>query len=247
MHWRSVAGCGRASRAGRNADDESELMMDRGGLPRKMSWNYDRAELIADGVVHILGVAAGLVASVFLVVIVIRSADAGEIASVVVYVVALLAMLGLSASYNMWPLSPLKWILRRFDHSAIYLMIAGTYTPFAAQLKAGLISAGLLIGVWGTAVAGMSLKLLLPGRFDRLSVALCLLLGWSGVVVYNEVAASLAPVTLWLLAAGGLLYSAGVVFHVWQSLRFQNAIWHAFVLAAAAVHYSAVLTCVAVM
>jgi hemolysin III len=177
-------------------------MMDRGGLPRKMTWNYDRAELIADGVVHILGVA-----SVILVVIACRSADAGEIASVVVYVVALLAMLGLSASYNMWPLSPLKWILRRFDHSAIYLMIAGTYTPFAAQLKAGLISAGLLIGVWGTAIAGMSLKLLLPGRFDRLSVALCLLLGWSGVVVYNE----------------------------------------AFVLAAAAVHYSAVLTCVAVM
>jgi hemolysin III len=222
-------------------------MMDRGGLPRKMTWNYDRAELIADGVVHILGVAAGLVASVILVVIACRSADAGEIASVVVYVVALLAMLGLSASYNMWPLSPLKWILRRFDHSAIYLMIAGTYTPFAAQLKAGLISAGLLIGVWGTAIAGMSLKLLLPGRFDRLSVALCLLLGWSGVVVYNEVAASLAPVTLWLLAAGGLLYSAGVLFHVWQSLRFQNAIWHSFVLAAAAVHYSAVLTCVAVM
>jgi len=222
-------------------------MMDRGGLPRGMTWNYDRAEVIADGVVHLLGVGAGLVASVILVVIASRSADAGEIASVVVYVVALLAMLGLSASYNLWPLSPLKWILRRFDHSAIYLLIAGTYTPFAAQLKAGLTSAGLLTGIWGTAIAGMSLKLLLPGRFDRLSVVLYLLLGWSGVVVYNEIVASLTPATLWLLAVGGLLYSAGVVFHVWRSLRFQNAIWHAFVLAAAAVHYSAVLTCLALM
>jgi len=212
-----------------------------------MTWNYDRAEVIADGVVHLLGVGAGLVASVILVVIASRSADAGEIASVVVYVVALLAMLGLSASYNLWPLSPLKWILRRFDHSAIYLLIAGTYTPFAAQLKAGLTSAGLLTGIWGTAIAGMSLKLLLPGRFDRLSVVLYLLLGWSGVVFYNEIVASLTPATLWLLAVGGLLYSAGVVFHVWRNLRFQNAIWHAFVLAAAAVHYSAVLTCLAVM
>jgi hemolysin III len=209
-----------------------------------MTWNYDRAELIADGVVHLLGVGIGLVASVILVVIASRSADAGEIASVVIYVVALLAMLGLSASYNLWPRSPLKWILRRLDHSAIYLLIAGTYTPFVAQLKTGLTSAGLLIGIWGTATVGMLLKLLLPGRFDRLSVALYLLLGWSGVVVYNEIAASLTPATLWLLAAGGLVYSAGVVFHVWQSLRFQNAIWHAFVLAAAAVHYSAVLTCV---
>ncbi len=212
-----------------------------------MTWNYDRAELIADGVVHILGVGTGLIASVILVVIASRSADAGEIASVVIYAVALLAMLGFSATYNMWPLSPLKWILRRFDHSAIYLLIAGTYTPFAAQLKAGLMSAGLLIGIWGTAIAGMSLKLLLPGRFDRLSVVLYLLLGWSGVFFYNEIVASLTPATLWLLAAGGLLYSAGVVFHVWQSLRFQNAIWHSFVLAAAAVHYSAVLTCVAVI
>jgi hemolysin III len=221
--------------------------MDRDGLPRGMTWNYDRAEVIADGIVHVLGVGAGLVASVILVVIAIRSADAGEIASVVIYVVALLAMLGLSASYNLWPLSPPKWILRRFDHSAIYLLIAGTYTPFAAQLKAGLTSAGLLIGIWGTAIAGMSLKLLLPGRFDRLSVALYLLLGWSGIVVYNDVAASLTAKTLWLLAAGGLLYSAGVVFHAWRNLRFQNAIWHAFVLAAAAVHYSAVLTCITAM
>jgi hemolysin III len=212
-----------------------------------MTWNYDRAELIADGVVHLLGLGAGLVASVILVFIASRSADAGEITSVVIYVVALLAMLGLSASYNLWPLSPLKWILRRFDHSAIYLLIAGTYTPFAAQLKGGLTSAGLLVGIWGTAIAGMLLKLLLPGRFDRLSVALYLLLGWSGVVVYNEIVTSLAPATLWLLAIGGLLYSAGVVFHVWRSLRFQNAIWHAFVLAAAAAHYSAVLSCVAAM
>src|SRR5438105_2499861 len=120
-------------------------MIDSDRLLARSSWKYDRAERIADSVVHILGVGAGLIASVILVVIASHSARAGKIAPVVVYVVALLTMLGLSAIYNMWPLSPRKWILRRFDHSAIYLLIAGTYTPFAAQLKAGLTSASLLI------------------------------------------------------------------------------------------------------
>ena len=80
----------------------------------------------------------------------------------------------------------MKWVLRRFDHSAIYLLIAGTYTPFLAQLKIGIISMGLGIGVWASAVIGMVLKLALPGRFDRLAVVLFLLLGWSGAIVYES-------------------------------------------------------------
>jgi hypothetical protein len=81
-----------------------------------------------------------------------------------------MAMLALSAAYNMWPVSPAKWVLRRFDHSAIYLLIAGTYTPFLAQMKSVLASAGLGLGVWLSAVIGIALKLALPGRFDRLAI-----------------------------------------------------------------------------
>jgi hemolysin III len=152
-------------------------------------------------------------------------------------------MLVFSAAYNMWPVSPVKWVLRRFDHSAIYLLIAGTYMPFLGQMKNALVSAGFGIGIWLSAAVGMTLKLALPGRFDRLAVVLCLLLGWSGVIAYDSLASAIPSSSLWLLAIGGILYSLGTVFHVWRRLRFHNAIWHGFVLLAASCHYSAVLAC----
>ena len=208
----------------------------------QISWDYDRAEIIADGVVHAIGVCLGLIGAVTIVVIAVKL-ERVEVAPILVYVIGLVTMLGLSAAYNMWPVSPAKWVLRRFDHSAIYLLIAGTYTPFLAQMKSVLVSVGLGVGVWLSAVIGMALKLALPGRFDRLAVVLCLLLGWSGVVAYDSLASALPSVTLWLLAIGGILYSVGAVFHVWQSLRFHNAIWHGFVLLAASCHYAAILAC----
>jgi hemolysin III len=205
------------------------------------TWNYDRVEIIADGVIHAIGMCFGLVGAIIIVALVAtHSTQAVVIAAVLTYAVALAAMLWFSGTYNMWPVSPTKWLLRRFDHSAIYLLIAGTYTPFIAQLKDSVTSGGLLAGVWLTAGIGIVLKLALPGRFDRLSIVLYLLLGWSGVMAWSFIA-SLPLLTFWLLAAGGLLYSIGVIFHSWRSLRFQNAIWHAFVLLAAACHYVAVL------
>jgi hemolysin III len=205
-------------------------------------WTYDRGEIIADGVIHAIGSCFGVIGAV--VIILLAAVNATQIvtvAAVITYAVALVAMFGFSAAYNMWPVSPAKWILRRFDHSAIYLLIAGTYTPFIAQLRDGVSSGTLFALVWLTAGVGVVLKLALPGRFDRVAVVLYLLLGWSGVMAYGSFIAALPPVTFWLLATGGLLYSAGVIFHVWQSLRFQNAIWHAFVLLAATCHYAAVL------
>ncbi len=209
-----------------------------GGVIR---WNYDRAELIADGVVHVLGVVGGLIAATTLVVLAAVHASAREIVSVSVYVAGLLAMLGLSATYNLWPVSPAKWLLRRFDHSAIYLLIAATYTPFLAQMNERVVATALLIGVWSVAAAGIVLKVFLPGRFDRLAVGLYLAMGWSGVVAYDAVVHSLPGSTLWFIAVGGVLYSLGVIFHAWERLRFQNAIWHSFVLLAAGCHYTAVL------
>jgi hemolysin III len=210
--------------------------------PGRVSWDYDRIEIIADGIVHAVGIVLGLIGAVAIVIVALE-AQRIEVAPILIYVVGLLAMLALSAAYNMWPITPTKWILRRFDHSAIYLLIAGTYTPFLALMKSSLLSAGLGIGVWASALVGMALKLALPGRFDRFAIVLCLALGWSGAVVYDSITSALPSPSLWLLAIGGILYSIGTLFHVWQSLRFQNAIWHAFVLLAASCHYSAVLTC----
>jgi hemolysin III len=140
----------------------------------------------------------------------------------------------------MWPVSRTKGLLRRFDHAAIYILIASTYTPFLMR-AGGVASFNLLVGVWTTACAGMAMKLAFPGRFGRLSVLLYLALGWSGLIVYNRIITDLPLATVWLLAIGGVLYSTGVIFYLWEKLRFQNAIWHAFVLAAATCHFSAVL------
>jgi len=113
-----------------------------------ISWNYNRAEIVADGVVHAVGAALAIAGATVLLAIAFRSAPGAEIASVVVYVVGLLSMLGLSMAYNLWPVSPRKWLLRRFDHSSIYLLIAGTYTPFIWQMESGIVPTALFTFVW---------------------------------------------------------------------------------------------------
>jgi hemolysin III len=204
-------------------------------------WNYDRVELIADGVVHAIGILLGLIAATVLVVLTAIYAGALYIVAVSIYVAGLLSMLVLSATYNLWPVSRTKWVLRRFDHAAIYMLIAATYTPFILEMNDGVRAIALLIGVWCVAAVGIVLKLGWPGRFDRLAVGLYLALGWSGVLLYDSGAASLPNVALWFVLAGGALYSLGVIFHAWRRLRFQNVIWHCFVLLGAACHYTAVM------
>lgn len=204
-------------------------------------WNYDRAELIADGVIHAIGVLSGVVAATVLVVLTAVYANAIDILGVSIYVAGLLSMLVLSATYNLWPVSRAKWVLRRFDHSAIYLLIAATYTPFILEVRDNVFALVLLAGVWCVAISGIVLKLFWPGRFDRVSVGIYLVMGWSGVMLYGPVVKALPALALGFILAGGLLYSFGVIFHAWRRLRFQNAIWHGFVLAGAACHYTAVL------
>src|SRR5262244_2960521 len=109
--------------------------------PGQINWHYDRAEIIADGVVHAIGVCLGLIGAVTIVVMAVKI-ERINVAPILVYVIGLVTMLAFSAAYNMWPVSPVKWVLRRFDHSAIYLLIAGTYTPFLGQMKNALASAG---------------------------------------------------------------------------------------------------------
>jgi hemolysin III len=186
-------------------------------------------------------VCLGLIAAGVLVVLTAIYATALDIVVVSVYVAGLLSMLVLSATYNLWPVSRAKWVLRRFDHAAIYVLIAATYTPFVMELKHSIFAIALLVGVWCVAIFGIVLKLKWPGRFDRVSVGLYLALGWSGMMLYDSVVAALPRMAIWLVVAGGALYSLGVIFHAWRRLRFQNVIWHCFVLLGAACHYTAVL------
>lgn len=195
-----------------------------------------------DRIIHAIGIALGIAGAVLLM-ITLDAAPRADIAPVTIYIVSLLSMLGFSAAYNLWPPSPRKWLLRRFDHSAIYLLIAATYTPLIWQTR-GVLTTALLIVVWLTAAAGIVFKLTWPERFDGLSIVLYLVLGWIGILAYGPMASALHPLTLWLILIGGVLYSIGVPFHLWERLRFHTVIWHSFVLAAAICHYMAVLSCV---
>jgi hemolysin III len=215
-------------------------------IPFSGRFHYSRAELIADGIVHAVGILLAVSAGSILLAFSIFHTGPWEYVAAVFYVVALLTVLSISCAYNLWPISRAKWVLRRFDHAAIYLLIAGTYTPFLAQLDDAAMARMMLAVVWGAAAIGMAVKLIFPGRFDRLAVLFYLAIGWSGVMILRPVADTLPATTLWLIAAGGLVYSVGVVFFVWHRLRFQNAVWHAFVVIAAGLHLAAVMDCLVI-
>ncbi|GAA4122077.1 hemolysin III family protein [Aminobacter aganoensis] len=204
-------------------------------------YSHSRAELIADGVVHAIGILLAVGAGSVLLSISAFYTATGEYLAAVVFVVALLTVLSVSCAYNLWPISPAKWVLRRFDHAGIYLLIAATYTPFLVQLDDH-VTAGWMAGiVWSAAIAGMAIKLFLPGRLDRLAIAFYLAMGWSGVVILRPLVATLPSATLWLLFAGGMVYSCGVIFYAWQRLRFQSALWHGFVITGAGLHVAAMI------
>lgn len=204
---------------------------------------YDRNETIADGVIHVVGLLAAVIGVTALLVATAAPDRIADAVAAGVYGFGLVGALTCSLLYNLWPRGPVKWILRRFDHSAIFLLIAGTYTPFLTRMPEGPLASALFAGVWGVAIVGVILKCTMPGRLDRVAIVLYLALGWSGIVAYPSLGEALGDMTLPLILAGGIVYSAGVVFHVWDSLRYQNAIWHGFVVTGAAIHYAAVFNC----
>ncbi|KQQ37877.1 MULTISPECIES: hemolysin III family protein [Rhizobium/Agrobacterium group] len=209
----------------------------------KFGRNYDFHEIVADGIVHGIGLVFALIGATALIFYATMWSSHGEIVAAWIYGIGLILCLSISFTYNIWPHSPTKWLLRRFDHSAIFILIAATYTPFLQRGASDPWIFGMLIAIWATAIFGILIKCFFPGRFDRLTILLYLAMGWSGLMVAEPVSAYLPPISALLIVIGGLIYSLGVIFHVWERLRFQNAIWHSFVVAAAAVHYSAVMTC----
>lgn len=218
-------------------------MTNSGDLPLWGRFHYSRAELIADGIVHAAGIVLAIAAGSVLLALAVFHTQPGEYVAAVFYVVSLLTVLSVSLAYNLWPLTPGKWILRRFDHAAIYLLIAATYTPLLAQLDNAAVAGRMIALIWGAAILGMAVKLFLPGRLDRLAVVFYLALGWSGVVVVPPLLDTLPPATILLVLAGGIVYSCGVIFFIWQKLRFQNALWHGFMVTGAGLHCAAMLNC----
>jgi hemolysin III len=200
-----------------------------------------RAEVLADAVVHGAGIAGAGTAAVLLLGAVTATGDATAVAAAAIYAAALIAMPWVSAAYNLSPPNRWRHLLRRLDHATIFVMIAGTYTPFGLVALGGALGHALFALVWLAAVGGAILKLWHPSWLDtRRSVALYLALGWCALPALGPLAATLGPQTLALVGLGGVLYSVGVIFHLWTTLPFHNAIWHAFVFVAAGCHAFAV-------
>jgi hemolysin III len=211
-----------------------------------MFHQYSRAERIADAIIHAIAVSFGFAACAALALIALPSADFLLLFALGLYGVGLISMLTCSALYNVTDKEIWKGVFRRLDHATIFVMIAGTYTPFALIAIGGAWGMGLAIFVWVAALGGVLLKLLYPWRYERLSVAAYLVLGWSVLVAVDPLLAQVSTPGIILLATGGLLYSLGVVFHLWTRLPYHNAIWHSFVLAAVACHFAAVLSEIAI-
>jgi hemolysin III len=206
-----------------------------------MERGYTGPERIADAVVHVVGILLGIVATAILAAAALPKGDWLLLGSLGLYAAGLLAMLGCSAIYNMFLSSAWAGLFRRLDHAAIFVMIAGTYSPFALTVIGGKWGMSLFAFVWLVAIGGVVLKLGWPHRLERLSIALYILLGWSVLAVLDPLFGAVSLPGVILLALGGLLYTVGVVFHLWERLPYHRAIWHALVLAAAACHYAAVL------
>ena len=205
--------------------------------PERREW---RREWLADGAVHALGLILGVTGAIAMLAVVVSS-DRSQLLPIAVYIFGLLAMLACSAAYNVWQSSRHREWLRRLDHAAIFVMIAGTYTPLTVRLPAPWAT-GLTAGVWTAALVGVAAKLWQPRRMETLSVFLYLALGWIGLIAAKPLLASLDLATLVLILAGGVVYSAGVLFHLSRDGRYSRALWHGCVLVAACVHYAAIMT-----
>ncbi len=201
-----------------------------------------RLEKLVDGWVH--GVALGLFTFAVgaALGLAIWQGGLGMASAVAVYAICVITMIGCSMAYNLAENSKRKALLRRFDHAAIFLMIAGTYTPFTTLRFDGAWAISMTSIVWALALIGAAGKLFLPGVSKKIWIAFYVALGWIVVAATGPMLAGVPLAGLILLAVGGLLYMIGIPFYVSERLPFRRAIWHGFVMAAAGVHYAAVLT-----
>ncbi|AMX01377.1 PAQR family membrane homeostasis protein TrhA [Microbulbifer thermotolerans] len=202
---------------------------------------YSLAEEIANSVTHGLGALLAIAGLGVLCAFAALRGDAWHIVSCAVYAATLILCFGASTLYHAISHERAKAVLRTLDHSAIFLLIAGTYTPFTLVTLRGPWGWWLFGIIWGLALAGLVIQLTPLKKIRALSITLSALMGWVVIAAVEPLVERLAPGGLWLLVLGGLCYTGGIVFYLWRSLRFHHAIWHLFVLAGGVLHFFAVL------
>ncbi len=201
---------------------------------------YSLAEEIANSLSHGAGVLLGVIALLLLVLKSVEMDDTLRVVAFTVYGGSIIVLFLASTLYHAIPVPRAKRVLKLVDHCAIYLLIAGTYTPFLLLTLGNTFGAVLMVVIWGLAVGGIVFKVFFLHRFHNLSLALYLGMGWLAVLASYELLANLPQSGIALLLGGGILYSLGTIFYKVDRIPFNHAIWHLFVLAACVCHFLAV-------
>ena len=202
---------------------------------------YSMAEEIANSISHGIGLVFGIVGLILLLAQAFdTNASVTAITSYSLYGGSMILLFLASTLYHAVPHQRAKRWLKTFDHCAIYLLIAGTYTPFLLVGLDSPLARGLMIVIWGLALVGILFKLTIAHRFEVLSLVTYLLMGWLSLVVIYQMVIKLAPGSVTLLALGGVIYSLGVIFYACERIPYNHAIWHGFVLGGSFCHFLAI-------
>ena len=203
--------------------------------------SYTASEELANSLTHGVGLALSVIGATVLIISAVGTNDAWRIVASCIYAATLIMLYAASTLYHSVRKVTHKEIWQRVDHSAIYLLIAGTYTPFTLISLRGAWGWSLFGVVWTLALIGVLLKSRFGARLPALSTWIYLGMGWVIVVAMRPLSSHVAPAGLFWLALGGVLYTGGVVFYVWEKVRYSHAVWHLFVLAGSMAHFAAVL------
>ena len=197
-------------------------------------------EELANSLTHGFGLILSIAGFVFLTALAVINGDGWHIASSIIYGSSLVILYAASTIYHTATDLTWKRRLQILDHCCIYLLIAGSYTPFILIILRNQLGAAILAVVWAAAIFGIAMKLIFRSRFSAVGIALYLIMGWIGVIAVQPLYLTLGPTPLGLIIAGGLSYTAGMIFFGWHGLRHHHAIFHIFVLTGSILHFVAV-------
>jgi len=202
---------------------------------------YTKNEEIVNAVTHGIGVLLSITALVFLIISAKQNGSVWHVVTFSIYGGSMLILYLSSTLVHSFPEGKVKDLFEIFDHSAIYLFIAGTYTPFTLIVINGVLGWTLLTIVWAIALIGVVFKSFFAKKFMVLSTILYIVMGWLIVIAWNPLVETLPPAGITLLVTGGLLYTVGAIFYVWRGFIFHHAVWHLFVLAGSVSHFFTIL------
>ena len=203
--------------------------------------DFSLTEEIWHAITHGIGLALSIAALTIMVAYSSQSGSALSVFASVLFGTTLIILYGSSTLYHAITHHELKKKFQQFDHASIYILIAGSYTHVTLVSLGNTLGYSIFAVVWGVSIVGIYLKFAYPGRFEKLSLVLYLLLGWLIVIAINPLFDVMETGGLWLLLIGGLFYTVGVIFYVWDSLPFNHAIWHLFVMGGSISHFLMVL------